>query len=448
MVIKIKKGFNIPIAGNAEKTVRDGLNPSRVSIKPADFKGIRPKLLVKKGDSVSIGTPLVEDKNNPAIRLVSPGGGKVASIVRGERRKLELVSIDVDEQESSVSFPSFTSSDLDALSKEKITEQLLATGLWPLIQQRPYGKIANPEVSPRSVYISGMNTEPLAADPEFLLTGRDEYFKAGLKIITKLTKGKTYLCISSECKTPFLANAEGVDVRKFSGPHPAGLPGTHIQFTEPFRKGDIIWTLRAPDVALMGELFLTGRLSVERLVCLAGPGVKEPCYVKTRVGAPVSVIAGEMCKNEPLRYISGTILSGQEETPDNYLAFAATTMTVLLLNKEKKFLGWLMPQFDTFSWFRLYGGHFRKKLYPMSAMLHSGPRAILPVGCDKNLTPLDIYPAFLIKSILAGDLEEAEDLGLLECLEEDMALITYADPSKINYGEILTQGLARHEKEG
>ena len=448
MVIRIQKGFDIPIAGVAAKRVREGIRPPRVAIKPPDFPGLRPKVLVKPGDPVSIGTPLVEDKFNPAIRLVSPGGGKVAAVVRGERRRLEIISVELDAQEKYETYPSHSLNELNSLDRETIIRRLLAAGLWPLLKQRPYGKIADPAARPRSIYINGMDTEPLAADPEFLLRGKEEFFRAGLKLIAKLTEGKTYLCISGGCQAPALLNAEGVEVRKFSGPHPAGLVSTHIQLTEPYRKGDILWYLRTTDVVHMGELFLSGKLNMERLIAVAGPGALDPCYVRTRAGVPVLALAEDMCGTTPHRYISGTILTGQEEAPDDFLGFPATTMTILPLDQRKKFLGWLAPQFETHSWFRLYGGHFQKKLFRMGAMLHAGHRAILPIGCHEEMTPLDIHPLFLIKAILAGDLEEAEDLGLLECVEEDMALMTYVDPSKLNYGEILRQGLERHEKEG
>ncbi len=448
-VTRVTKGFDIPIVGKAEKKIREGSDqPLMVAVKPPDFPGFRPKLLVKQGDPVSIGTPLVEDKKNAAIRLVSPGGGKVAAIIRGERRKLEIISVELDEKEQYESYPSWKPQELSSLSRETIIKQILAGGLWPLLKQRPYGKIANPDVTPRSIFVSGMNTEPLAADPEFLLKGKDEALQAGLTLIAKLTEGATYLCIAGDCSLPALTEAKRVEVRRFSGPHPAGLVSTHIQTIEPFRKGDMVWHLGAVEVALIGELFLTGRFPTERLVAVVGPGVKEPCYATTRAGAPLLPIVGETTDASLTRYISGTILTGQEEAQDDFLGLSTTSLTVLPHNRERKFLGWLMPQMDTFSWFPLFGGHFKRKLFPFGTMIHSGPRAVLPIGCHEELTPLDIYPTFLIKSILVGDLEEAESLGLLECTEEDLALITYVDPSKMNYGEILRKGLDRHEKEG
>ncbi len=447
-VITVKKGFDIPISGEAEQRVRQSVSCTQVALCPPDFPGFLPKLLVKEGDSVSIGSPVLEDKKRPAIRLCSPGGGKVHSIVRGARRKLEELVIEIEEDnERSESFQSWESSALSGLESKQIIEHLLATGLWPLFKQRPYGKIADPEARPRSVYVSGMDTEPLAADQEFLLTGREEFFRAGMEVIKKLTEGKTYLCVSGHSNFSSFTEANGVEVRKFIGPHPSGLTSTHIQYTEPYRKGDIIWNLRAIDAAVIGELFLTGVLNTERLVAVAGPGSKNPCYVKTRLGSKISSIAGAVTE-DPVRYVSGSILSGQEVAPEGFMGFYSTTLTILANNQERLFMGWVAPQWDTFSWTRLFPGHFKKKLFPMSTMLHSTPRAILPIGFHEEMTPLDIYPTFLIKAILAGELEEAEELGLLECTEEDMALITHVDPSKLNYGEILREALDRHEKEG
>jgi len=452
---KLKKGYDIPIAGQAERVLQETATPSRVAVLPQEFPGVKPRLLVKEGDAVKQGTPVLQDKLNPDIMFVSPVSGKVAAVNRGERRILLEVVIENDGKNEREILGSWSKEEVLAMERTQIIRLLLKSGLWPYFIQRPFLKIAQPQDVPRDIFISAMDTAPLAADPNFLLQNEEENFQFGLDILRKLTNGSVHLSLDGNKAdiAPAFAQAEGVEKHTFSGPHPAGNVGVHIHYIKPVTLGDKVWQIQPYAVALIGRFFTQGFFPSERVVATAGSSLKEGRYFKTVSGAPVSaLIPEENVVDDEVRYIAGDVLSGDRISSAGYLSFYKHLVTVIPEGKrERKLLGYFRPGLDMLSFsYTFLSTWFRssKRRYKLDTLAKGAPRALVMSASDyERVMPMDILPIPLIKSILAGDIEEMEGLGILELAEEDIALCSYIDLSKTDFGDILRQGLDLIEKE-
>jgi len=451
---KLKKGYTIKLAGAIEKTLVEAKKPKLYALQPFDFLGLKPRLEVEVGSTVKIGSPLFSNKEKPEIKFVSPASGKVIQINRGERRKIAEVVIESDQSDAAVDFGSCAEKDLAALAMDDIKKKLLESGIWPMIRQRPFSKIANPDIVPRDIFITGIDTAPLVADPEFILQGEEEYFNAGLKIIKGLTEGKVYLSLHGDVKDhlPFLQNPEGVEVHEFSGKHPTGNLSIHIHHIAPINVGDIVWYVNAVDVPLIGKLFLNGVFPTERIVAVSGSSVKAEArkYYRTWVGANVQTLVNEGNLTQDLvRIITGNILRGRKISDQGFLGFYNRTLTVIPEIKERELFGWLVPGLDQESFSRTFlSKYFPRSEYIKDTRIHGGKRAFFQTGDYEKMLPMDVYPAQLVKSVMAEDVENMHAIGLLEVDAEDFALCSYICPSKIDFGDHIRKGLDLLEREG
>jgi len=451
---KLKKGYEVKLAGKSEKVFGDAQKSKLYASQPLDYIGLKPRLMVEEGADVKIGSPLYYDKQRPEIKFVSPASGKVVQINHGERRAIIEVVIESDHKNEKIDFGKYSVGDLDKLAVDDVRKQLLDSGLWPVIRQRPFSKIANPGAVPRDIFICVMDTAPLAADPEFLVENEDENFQAGIKILKKLTEGKIFLTVdgSRENHVSAIENVQDVEIHSFEGKHPAGNVSVHIHHIAPIKVGDIVWYLYAPDVVLIGKLFLTGVYPVERIVAVAGSSVKAEArkYYKSRIGTKVQTLAKEGdLVDENGRYISGNVMSGRRLTENGYLGFYDRTLTVIPDSRKRVLFGWLTPGLKDESFSRLFLSKlFPSKEYIKDTRIHGGKRAFFQTGEYEKVLPMDTFPSHLVKSIMAEDIEDMLALGLLEVDEEDFALCSYICPSKIHFGSYIRQGLDVLEKEG
>lgn len=447
----IRRGFDIKIAGRAEATMRNLAEPLLVGLEPREFLGMKPKVLVKEGELVETGSPLLADKTRPGLHLRSPATGKVTKISLGARRFPERVEITPAEQDQFAEMPRIDPDKLDSVSRDELVEALFDSGLWALMRQRPVGKIADRTAQPEAIYVAGLDTEPLAADPAVAIQGRGDAFQLGLDALRRLTDGPVRLTLRAGANhPPELAKARGVEIHEFAGPHPAGLVGTHIARIEPLRADEVAWYLKAQEVATIGEWLLEGRHPTHKVVAVAGSGAPERGYFRVRMGSALMTLTGGKPLTGDYRLINGTVLSGIASEPKGFLGCYAHTVTIIPEGTGRRdLLGWATPQFGRLSASRsVFGWLAPKAEYELDARMNGGPRNIVNISAWENVMPLDIHPTYLVRAIQAGDLEEALQLGLLEVTEEDVALCTYADPCKIEVGEIIRQGLDLYEKEG
>ena len=438
--IRLKKGFDIPIKGIAEKTIAATANPAMFGVKPVDFPGLIPKLDVKAGDSVQAGTPLFHDKLRPEILFTSPVSGKVISVERGDRRKLLEVVVEKTGDEHI----NFGKADPSALTREQIKEKLLISGLWPAIRQRPYHVVAMPGDVPKSVFISGFDTGPLAPDYNFIMDNTPvSFFQAGLVAISKLTDGKVNLVLNAkETASPAITGYTGIEISYFSGPHPAGNVGVHIHHLDPINKGELVWFINIQDVTAIGRLFIEGIYKPERIIALTGSEVAKPQYYTVLSGSSVSAIARGNVKPGNIRYISGNVLTGTKISPEGFLGYYDSQVTVIPEGDYFEFFGWALPGAGKLSYSRTYLSSFLpRKNYNTDTNLHGGVRAFVVTGQYEKVVPMDIYPMQLFKAILAGDIELMENLGIYEVAEEDFALCEFICPSKIEIQSIVRSGL-------
>jgi Na+-transporting NADH:ubiquinone oxidoreductase subunit A len=434
--IKIKKGLNIKLKGNAELSVSEA-NATMYGIRPTDFHGLTPKLCVKDDDIVKAGTVLFYDKNHPEVKFTSPVSGKVVTVNRGERRRILEVEIESDGKFDS---ENFSAGGAPLSSRETIKQLLLDSGLWPFIIQRPFGIIAKPADTPRDIFISGFDSAPLAPDYDFALGNDLSAFQAGIDALAKLTDGKVYLGVRSGSK---LAQVKTAEVNFFDGPHPAGNVGVQIHHIKPINKGDVVWTVNPQAVVFIGRLFTEGKLNLSKLVALTGSEVKAPKYVKTVVGAKVSsIVSGKTAGECKERIISGNVLTGVTSELDDYLGFYHNQITVIPEGDNYEFLGWAMPRFNKFSFSRAYFSWLTPgKTYRADANLNGEERAYVMTGQYEKVLPMDVLPVHLIKSIMADDIDKMELLGIYEVIEEDLALCEYVCTSKIEVQYILRKGI-------
>jgi len=451
MQFTIKKGLDLPITGEPKQVIENGNTIKSVAVLGMDYVGMKPTMMVSEGDRVKLGQVLFSDKKNPGVLFTSPGAGVVKSINRGAKRVLQSVVIELGGSDEE-SFTQYNEPELNNLTSEQVKENLLASGLWASLRTRPHGKTPAVEGGkPSSIFVTAIDTSPLAADPAVIIKDRASDFANGLTVISKLTEGKTYVCkaTGAECAT---GNA-AVSVAEFSGRHPAGLPSTHIHFIDPVNIDKFVWYLDYQAVMAIGALFTSGRLNVERIVSLAGPTAKNPRLVRTRVGANTNdLVAGELADDVESRVISGSVLYGHHATDwAAYLGFYNNQVSVLQEGRARELFGWIVPGKDKYSALDVYLSSRDRKLgrkFPLTTNRNGSNRAIVPVGIYETVMPMDILPTPLLKALVVGDSDQAQLLGCLELDEEDVSLFTFVDPGKHDFGPVLRANLTKIEKEG
>ena len=445
----IKEGLDLPITGGPKQIIEDGNKVKSVAILGMDYVGMKPTMMVAEGDAVKLGQVVFSDKKNPGVHFTAPGAGIVKSIHRGAKRVLQSVVIELKGNEQEL-FTQYKDSELSSLSAEQVKENLLASGLWTSFRTRPYGKIPAIDSKPSSIFVTAIDTRPLAADPAVIIKARSSDFANGLEVISKLTDGKTYVCKASGAD---IATGGAATVAEFSGPHPAGLPSTHIHFIDPVNAEKFVWHLDYQAVMAIGALFTTGHINVERVVSLAGPTVKNPRLIRTRVGANTDeLVAGELEAVEN-RVISGSVLYGHRAADwAAYLGFYNNQITALQEGRARELFGWIVPGKDKYSALDVYiaSRQDRKsgRKFPLTTNKNGSNRAIVPVGIYETVMPMDILPTPLLKALVVGDTDQAQLLGCLELDEEDVSLFTFVDPGKHDFSPVLRANLTKIEKEG
>lgn len=438
--IKLKRGFDLRLEGAAEQILGTEVNPELYGVKPVDFPGLTPKLNVKEGDRVSAGSALFHDKIRPEILFTSPVSGTVVSITRGERRRILEIVVRKEGDE----VVDFGKSDPSGLSAEQIRETLLKAGLWPTVKQRPYNIIANPSDSPKSIFISGFDSAPLAPDYSFIMNNSSvSGFKHGISALKKLTGGKINLILNGkESNSELLEKAADVAISYFSGPHPSGNAGVHIHHLDPLNKGEVVWVVNLQDVLAIGRLFEEGIYKPERIVALTGSEVLHPQYYKILSGSSILNLVKDNVKAGNLRYISGNVLTGTKIDAAGYLGYYDSQVTVIPEGDYYEFFGWIKPGLNKFSFSKTFLSKLvPKRQYTLDTNLHGGERAFVMTGQYEKVVPMDIYPMQLLKAILAEDIELMENLGIYEVAEEDFALCEFICPSKIEIQSIVRKGL-------
>ncbi|ELZ5940988.1 Na(+)-translocating NADH-quinone reductase subunit A [Providencia vermicola] len=447
-MIKIKKGLNLPIAGEPAQVIEDGPKIQHVALLGEEYVGMRPSMLVKEGEHVKKGQVLFEDKKNPGVLFTSPACGKIIAIHRGERRVLQsvVIEIDGDEQET---FASYNRDELASLTREQVEENLVKSGLWTALRTRPFSRSPELGTSPAAIFVTAMDTNPLAADPLVVIRAQQEAFNDGLTVLCHLTEGKVHVCHGAG-DLPKSSNHPQVAYSEFAGPHPAGLVGTHIHFLEPVSIQKKVWHLNYQDVIAFGKLFTTGYLYTDRVVSLAGPQVEKPRLIKTRLGADLYELTKGQLKAGENRIISGSVLWGVTcDEAHHYLGRFHNQITVLREGREKELFGWIWPGFNKFTITRTTVGHFLKnKRFNFTTTMNGGERSMVPIGNYERVMPLDIMITHLLRDLLSGDTDSSQELGCLELDEEDLGLCTYVCPAKYEYGPVLRDVLTKIELEG
>jgi len=438
--IRIRKGFNIKLKGLAEKILVKSEPADLYAIKPTDFHGITPKLEIKEGDSVKSGTTIFTDKRRPEIAFVSPVSGIISSIVRGEKRLIEKIEI---KPSTIVDYELFGVSDVSKLSREEIIKKLLTSGCWPFLRQRPYAIIANPNDTPKSIFISAFDTAPLAPDIDFTIYGCEAEFQEGIKALSKLTQGKIHLNIPTDYPSSHIfAKVKGVELNEFSGPHPSGNVGVQIHHIDPVNKGDVVWHLDPQDVIVIGRLFLKGIYDNTRVIALTGSEVIKPRYYKVIAGISIKKLIENNVTNEQLRYISGNVLTGNKIDAEGYLGFYDNQITVIPEGNYSEFFGWAKIGITKYSFSRAFLSWLLPvQEYKLDTNYHGGHRPYVITGQYEKVFPMKIYPVHLIKAILIEDIELMEKLGIYEVAPEDFALCEYVCSSKTEVQSIVRNGL-------
>jgi len=445
--IYLKKGLDLPINGTAAQNTKKVIVPDVVAVKPTDFRGLVPKLLVREGDKVLAGTPVLADKMSQNILFASPVSGTVAEVVRGEKRKLLEVRIKADANQEYVDFGV---KKVSSLSAEQIKESLLAAGLWPALTQRPYGIIANPETKPKAIFVSAFSTAPLAANTEYALNDQIAHVQTAVDALGKLAGCKVHVCVNAAnaSATPF-GKLQNVVLHTVSGKHPAGNVGVQIHHISPVQKGEIVWTVSPVMLAAIGKLFNTGKYDVRRKIAVTGPKAINPAYVEGYPGISMKDVKDFYNEGENLRFISGDVLTGNSVGAEGFLGFFDNQITLLEEGDKYELLGWAKPcRPKLFSASRTYFSWLTpNKKYDMDTNLHGGPRAFVMNDLYSKVFPMELYPVYLLKACLANDIDKMEKFGIYEVLEEDLALCEYVCPSKIYIQQIITDGIALMLKE-
>jgi Na+-transporting NADH:ubiquinone oxidoreductase subunit A len=448
LLFKIKKGLDIPLAGSPQQEITAGASVSSVALIGPDTVDLKPGMLVAVGDKVKLGQPLFHDKQNPGVQFTSPGSGTVKAINRGERRVLQsvVVTLGGDEEEQ---FASFSKDEWQSISEQDVRKNLLASGLWTAFRTRPFSKIPGPEDKPAAIFVTAMDTNPLAADPELIVARSKEAFAGGLDIVSKLTDGTVHVCAAAG-STITCPDDSKFKASQFKGPHPAGLVGTHIHYLHPVSEDRIVWHIGYQDVIAIGSLFESGRLPVERVVALGGPAVSNPRLLTTRLGANISeLVAGEV-EGSAVRVVSGSVLSGHRAAGwAKWLGRYDHQITVLQEGSPREFLSYMRPGIGKYSATRSFVGNlFGSREYSLSTTQNGSPRAMVSIGSFEQVMPLDILPTPLLKALLVLDTDSARDLGCLELDEEDLALCSFVCNGKYQYGKHLRRNLREIEVNG
>ncbi|MFI1745564.1 Na(+)-translocating NADH-quinone reductase subunit A [Thalassobellus sediminis] len=438
--IRIKKGLDIKLKGEAEKVVEQAIISNYCTIRPEDFHSVIPKLVAKEGTSVKAGDTLFFDKSQESVKFSSPVSGKVIEVQRGPKRRIDAIKIEADKTQSYVDYGAFN---LETSKPENIKAHLLASGCWPFVKQRPYDVIANPEKSPKAIFVSGYASAPLAADLDFTLKGKEEALQAAVTALSKLTEGKVHIAVGSS-NSP-LAGLSGATIHKVSGPHPSGNVGTLINKVDPINKGEVVWTVNAQDLVIIGELLLTGKFNAERTVALVGSSVEKPRYFVTKIGSEISTLIYDkgVAKDANDRIISGNVLTGKQVKPDGNLDYYSNVVSVIPEGDDYELFGWNKPVFNkvstsramTFSWLN------PKKKYDLNTNTNGEHRAFVTTGTYEEVFPLDIFPMQILKACMYKDLDEMEALGMYEVAPEDFALTEFVCVSKQPHQKIIREGL-------
>ncbi len=439
--IRIKKGLNINLKGAAEKTLDTAIVSNFCTIRPEDFHGIIPKLILKVGSKVKAGEAVFYDKSNENVKFVSPVSGEITEIIRGEKRRILAIKIQADKTQE---FQDNGTFDVDSANSEDVKTHLLASGCWPFVKQRPYDVIANPDKSPKAIFVSAYASAPLAADLDFTLQGKEAELQAAITALGKLTEGKVHISVGKNSNSP-LAAVSGAIVHKVSGPHPSGNVGTQINKIDPINKGETVWTVSAQDLVIIGELLLTGKFNAERVIAMAGSSVEAPRYFKTKIGSEISTMVYDkgIAKDANARIISGNVLSGKEVKPDGELDYYSNVISIIPEGDDYELFGWNKPVFNkistsralTFSWLN------PKKEYDLDTNTNGEHRAFVVTGGYEEVFPLDIYPLQILKACMYKDLDEMEALGMYEVAPEDFALTEFICVSKQPHQKIIREGL-------
>ncbi|KAB1069058.1 Na(+)-translocating NADH-quinone reductase subunit A [Tamlana haliotis] len=439
--IRIKKGLDIKLKGEADKTVEQAVISNYYTVRPEDFHGVIPKLILKERATVQAGGALFFDKSNENVMFSSPVSGKIVEIVRGPKRRIDAIKIEADKTQSHQDFGKV---DVNSANPEDIKAHLLAAGCWPFVKQRPYDVVANPDKAPKAIFISGYASAPLAADLDFTLKGKEAELQAAITALGKLTEGKVHVSVGKNANSP-LSGLNGITLHKVSGPHPSGNVGTQINKIDPVNKGEVVWTVNPQDLVIIGELLLTGKFNAERIVALVGSSVQKPRYFKTIIGSEVATIVYDkgIDRSGHDRIISGNVLSGKEIKPDGSLGYYDNVISVIPEGDDYEFFGWNKPIFNkvstsralTFSWLT------PKKAYDLNTNTNGEHRAFVTTGTYEEVFPLDIYPLQILKACMYKDLDEMEALGMYEVAPEDFALTEFVCVSKQPHQKIIREGL-------
>ncbi len=446
-MIKISKGLDLPITGSPEQTITDAVAVKTVAILGPDYVGMKPGMSVKVGDQVKLGQLLFTDKKTEGVKYTAPGCGEVVAINRGTRRVLQSVVIKLNGSDAE-SFDTFSATELESVDRDKLVTCLVDSGLWTALRTRPFSKVPTIDSTPSSIFVTAMDTNPLAADAELIINADKQAFTAGLKGLTRLTEGKVFVCQAPGTSLP---RVDGTSTEEFAGIHPAGLAGTHIHFLDPVgAEGKTVWSINYQDVIAFGKLFATGLLPTERVIALGGPGVKNPRLLRTRLGASLDeLLAGELNDGEQ-RVVSGSVLEGSTAVgPLAYLGRYHQQVSVLAEKRKRDFIASMTAGGDRFSVKRVFLSAFAGGASePMNTSQYGSKANVLAIGSFEKVMPLDVLPNYLLRSLAAGDTDQAQDLGCLELAEEDLALCTFVCAGKNDYGVMLREALTTIEKEG
>ena len=444
-ITKIRKGFDIRLIGEAEKTIKE-FKTNRYALKPTDFIGIFPKLLIKEGDEVKAGSPVFFDKYRDNIVFTSPVSGKISEIRRGAKRVLLEIIINADPD---ISYIDFEKANPNDLTRELIIKKMLKSGVWPLIRQRPYSVIADPADNPKAIFISAFDTSPLAPDYDMIVHRQGDIFQTGLDAIAKLTSGKVHLNLKADNPSSrVFSKSKNVQINEFTGPHPAGNVSIQINHIDPINKGDIVWYLYPQDVLTIGRLFIEGKFDASRMIALTGSEVLKPRYYKTHIGASIEGMIEDNVTDIKKRFISGNVLTGSKIESTGFVGFYDSQVTIIPEGDHYEFLGWGLPNCNKFSFYRSFCSWMTpNKKFRIDTNINGGIRAFVMTGQFEKVFPMDIYPMQLIKAILIEDIDLMENLGIYEVDEEDFALCEFISTSKIEIQSIIRKGLDLMRKE-
>jgi Na+-transporting NADH:ubiquinone oxidoreductase subunit A len=444
-MINIKQGLDLPITGTPEQSISSSNTVTEVAVVGPDYIGMKPTMVVKEGDRVKKGQVIFTDKKTAGVQYTAPASGIVKAINRGDRRLFLSVVVAVEGNEE-ITFQSYPVDKLNEISRENVQANLVASGLWTALRTRPYSKAPELDTVPASIFVTAMDTNPLAADPQLVIAEQADAFKAGVQVLKRLTDGQIFVCKAPGANIP-VAGIEQTE--EFSGPHPAGLAGTHMHNLDAASVTKTLWSIGYQDVIAVGQLFTTGSLNSERVISLAGPQVLKPRLVRTLLGANLAELTADELAEGENRLISGSVFGGRTAVAGlGFLGRFHNQVSVLEEGRDRPLFHYLRPGFERFSLLPIYVSRFLNKRFNFTTSTNGSERAMVPIGTYERIMPLDILPTQLLRALIVEDMEVAVNLGALELDEEDLALCSYACPGKYEYGPILRTNLTRIEQEG